>query len=91
LQNNIDSDTPKPLVRVPARLLQQSRNAFTFHIEDVDTTAPAGGKENSGNEIAPSWKVATIATQASADLMPDDVAKVLWNVEKAPVKVLRWE
>jgi len=84
LQNNVDSEPPKLPVRVPARIEHQGRNAFTFHIEDPGST-PAGAVAS--KELAPSWKVATIATQASADLMPDDVAKVLWNVEKVPVKV----
>ncbi|XP_024394530.1 protein EXECUTER 2, chloroplastic isoform X2 [Physcomitrium patens] len=84
LQNNVDSEPPKLPVRVPARIERQGRNSFTFHIEDSGGT-PAGAAPT--KESTPSWKVATIATQASADLMPDDVAKVLWNVEKVPVKV----
>lgn len=84
LQNNIDSEPPKLPVRVPARIEHQGRNAFTFHIEDPGST-PAGATPS--KELAPSWKMAALATQASADLMPDDVAKVLWNVEKVPVKV----
>lgn len=84
LQNNIDSELHKLPVRVPARIEHQGRNSFTFHIEDPGS-ASAGA--TTPKELAPSWKVATIATQASADLMPDDVAKVLWNVEKVPVKV----
>jgi hypothetical protein len=83
LQNSVDSAPPRLPVRVPARLEPTSRNSFNFHIEDSDNS-PAGAPLN---EVAPSWKVATIATQAAADLMPDDVAKVLWNVEKVPVKV----
>jgi hypothetical protein len=84
LQNNVDSEPPKLPVRVPARIEHQGRNAFTFHIEDPGSTTPAAPP---AKELAPSWKVAALATQASADLMPDDVAKVLWNVEKVPVKV----
>ena len=84
LQNNIDSEPPKLPVRVPARIEQQGRNAFTFHFEDPGST-PTGAAPS--KELTPSWKVAALATQASADLMPDDVAKVLWNVEKVPVKV----
>lgn len=87
LQNNVDSEPPKLPVRVPARIERQGRNSFTFHIEDSGGT-PAGAAPT--KESTPSWKVATIATQASADLMPDDVAKVLWNVEKVPVKVSIW-
>lgn len=85
LQNSVDSESPKLPIRVPAKLEYQGRDSFVFHIEESGNSA--GG--TASKEMAPSWKVATIATQSSADLMPDDVAKALWNVEKVPVKVSR--
>ncbi|XP_024401257.1 protein EXECUTER 2, chloroplastic isoform X3 [Physcomitrium patens] len=82
LQNNIDSEPSKLPVRVPARIEHKGQNAFTFHIEDTGST-PAGAAPS--KEL--SYKMATIASQAPTDLMADDVAKVLWNVETVPVKV----
>lgn len=88
LQNTVDDKVPRAPSRVAAKMERKSKDEFVFHIEDTGGPSPAStSASTSTKESLPAWKVATIATQASADLMPDDVAKVLWNVEKVPVKV----
>ncbi|CAM6117570.1 unnamed protein product [Calypogeia fissa] len=88
LQNTVDDKVPRAPLRVAAKIELKTKDEFVFHIEDTGGPSPAStSASTSTKESLPAWKVATIATQASADLMPDDVAKVLWNVEKVPVKV----
>lgn len=81
LQSVSEERLSKVPTRVPARIECQSRDSFLFHIDD------AMGQQASAKEPVPSWKVTTVTTQAAADLGPPDVTKVVWNLEKIPVKV----
>uniref|UniRef100_A0A0D6R2Q9 Uncharacterized protein n=1 Tax=Araucaria cunninghamii TaxID=56994 RepID=A0A0D6R2Q9_ARACU len=83
LQSSSEDKAPRIAVRVPAQIEYKGRDSFVFHLEENDNQEQAAGNE------ARDLKVATIATQASADLMPPDVAKVFWNVKKGRSKVPR--
>ncbi|BBN03869.1 hypothetical protein MPTK1_3g00210 [Marchantia polymorpha subsp. ruderalis] len=87
LQNSVDEKAPKVPVRVPAKIERKTRDSFLFNIDEVGMPSGSTSTSTSAKEPLPHFKMAAIATQASADLMPDDVAKVFWNSEKAPVKV----
>lgn len=82
LQNSSEGKTPPVTIRVPARIEYKRRDSFVFHTEEKEDQ-----QKDSGKEKMPELKVATIAAQASAELMPPDVAKVFWNVAKGPIKV----
>jgi hypothetical protein len=84
LQSSSEDKTPPITIRVPARIEYKRRDVFVFHTEEKEDQ-----QKNSGKEKMPELKVATIAAQASAELMPPDVAKVFWNAEKGPIKVPR--
>lgn len=84
LQSSSEDKTPPIPIRVPARIEYKRRDVFVFHTEEKEDQ-----QKDSGKEKMPELKVATIAAQASAELMPPDVAKVFWNVEKGPIKVPR--
>ncbi|XP_024528327.1 protein EXECUTER 2, chloroplastic isoform X1 [Selaginella moellendorffii] len=68
-----------PAVRVPATIKQESIDSFVLHIDSIP--------DDIHQDDSKAWKVARIATKASADQMPDDVAQKLWNVEKVPVQL----
>ncbi|KAL2635820.1 hypothetical protein R1flu_007299 [Riccia fluitans] len=85
MQNNVDDRAIKVPVKVPAKVERKTKDSFLFNIDEVG--APSVASPSSSKEPLPHFKMAAVAMQASADLMPDDVAKVFWNSEKAPVKV----
>eukprot|EP01018_Ginkgo_biloba_P014995 Gb_01772 [translate_table: standard] len=84
LQSIAEDAPPRVPLRVPAKIENRGRDSFCFHIEDDHNQEQAQGKE-----MTPSWKVASISREGSADPMPPDVPKFLWNAEKLPVKVLK--
>lgn len=80
LQSASEDRAPRVPTRVPARIEYQSRDSFLFHIEE------ATPQQMPAKELSASWKVAPLATQSSTDIQPE-VAKVVWNLEKSPMKV----
>uniref|UniRef100_A0A0C9S9J0 TSA: Wollemia nobilis Ref_Wollemi_Transcript_7645_2142 transcribed RNA sequence n=1 Tax=Wollemia nobilis TaxID=56998 RepID=A0A0C9S9J0_9CONI len=84
LQSIAEDAPPNVPIRVPAKLEKRDRDTFCFHIEDEGNRHSARGKE-----LIPSWKVATIAKQTSADPMSSDVPKVPWINDKDPAKALQ--
>eukprot|EP00249_Psilotum_nudum_P023064 c28738_g1_i1 orf=628-2670(+) len=83
IQSSVEDRSPRIPVRVPARIEYKNRDFFWFHISETSTQQQSAAPK----ELSLSQKVTTISNQASADLMPPDVAKVFWNVETVPVKV----
>ncbi|XP_058078702.1 protein EXECUTER 2, chloroplastic-like isoform X2 [Magnolia sinica] len=74
---------PKAYARVPAEIKDMERDSFVLHIPGRERDPEVGeGK-------AAKLKVAAIAAQAVSELMPLDVAKAFWSVDKAPSKVSR--
>eukprot|EP00850_Spirogloea_muscicola_P016349 SM000132S26864 [mRNA] locus=s132:139237:143737:+ [translate_table: standard] len=72
--SNLSDDRPKLPVRVPARMDMRGRDVFLFSMED-------GLAEASPPHDAKFSRQMQIATQAMSEMMPDDVAKVFWNVD----------
>ncbi|RWR85591.1 protein EXECUTER 2, chloroplastic-like protein [Cinnamomum micranthum f. kanehirae] len=81
--HNKEDVLPKAYTRIPAEIRDMERDSFTLHIpgrlRDPDFGVNRVSKQ----------KVAAIAAQAVSELMPLDVAKALWSVDKAPSKVSR--
>ncbi|GBG66952.1 hypothetical protein CBR_g74639 [Chara braunii] len=72
--------------RVEAKIEKLGRDSFAFRLVN-DATSSSGSESSMWTSGPEGWKVAALAAQASADIMPDDVARVMFNMDKAAVKV----
>ncbi|EXB87876.1 hypothetical protein L484_015006 [Morus notabilis] len=82
VHNNDDTSTTDEYVRHPAEIKDMERDSFVLHIPDR-------GLDNDTREKVPNVKVAALAAQGVSELMPPDVAKVLWKSNKVSSKVSR--
>ncbi|XP_058091662.1 protein EXECUTER 2, chloroplastic-like [Magnolia sinica] len=83
LLHNKEDVSPKAYVRVPAEIKDMEKNSFVLHIPGRERDPEVGEGKSA------KLKVAAIAAQAVSELMPLDVAKAFWSVDKAPSKVSR--
>ncbi|XP_068643193.1 protein EXECUTER 2, chloroplastic [Aristolochia californica] len=81
--NNKDKSFSKTYLRVPAELKSMERDSFVLHIPKRDENPVVGESKISG------LKLAAIAAEGVSELMPSDVAKAFWSVDKVPSKVSR--
>lgn len=82
--HNREDFLSKAYVRHLAKIKDVEKDSFTLHIP--------GRKSVSGAEVISKEskaRVSAIAAHAASDLMPPDVAKAFWNVDKAPSKVMK--
>lgn len=81
VHNSEETPTKDEFVRHPAFIQNMDRDSFVLHIPerslDLDTA------ENKVSKV----KVAALAAQGVSELMPADVAKVFWGVDKVSPKV----
>ncbi|KAL3642451.1 protein of unknown function (DUF3506) [Castilleja foliolosa] len=84
LHNKEDSVTKDEFVRVPAEIENLERDSFVLHI-------PKRHQDNNDAEesVETKVKVAAIAAQGVAELMPPEVAKAFWSSDKVSPKVSR--
>lgn len=81
--HNKDDLLSKSYVRLPAELKDTEKDSFTLHIPGRTVDPDIG-------EIkAAKIKVATVAAQAAADLMPPEVAKAFLTMDKVPPKIAK--
>ncbi|GER56850.1 hypothetical protein STAS_34591, partial [Striga asiatica] len=70
-------------IRVPADIENVERDSFVLHI-------PRGYKDNDTEEdVASKVEVAAIAARGVSELMPPEVAKAFWNMDKVSPKISR--
>ncbi|KAL4036302.1 hypothetical protein IC575_005030 [Cucumis melo] len=83
VHNSEETPTKDEFVRHPAFIQNMDRDSFVLHIPerslDLDTA------ENKVSKV----KVAALAAQGVSELMPADVAKVFWGVDKVSPKISR--
>ncbi|GFQ07820.1 protein executer 1 chloroplastic, partial [Phtheirospermum japonicum] len=84
LHNKEDSVTKDEFVRVPADIEKLERDSFVLHI-------PKRHQDNNDAEesVESKVKLAAIAAQGVAELMPPEVAKAFWSSDKVSPKVSR--
>ncbi|XP_010243014.1 PREDICTED: protein EXECUTER 2, chloroplastic-like [Nelumbo nucifera] len=83
LHNSEDSPSKDEYVRLPAEIKDIEKDSFILHVPQRDKDSDIGESE------VPKVKVAAIAAQGVSELMPPDVAKAFWGVDKVPSKVSR--
>ncbi|KAL6010981.1 executer 1 [Asimina triloba] len=83
LLHNKEDAPPKVHIRVPAEIKDMEKDSFILHIPGRNRHMEVG------ESTAAKRKVVAIAAQAVSELMPLDVAKAFWNVDKATSKVSR--
>ncbi|KAF6175859.1 hypothetical protein GIB67_003347 [Kingdonia uniflora] len=70
-------------LRIPAEIKDMEKDSFVLHV-------PRRHKETAVGEAKVSKvKVAAIAAQGLSELMPDDIAKAFWGMDKVSPKVSR--
>lgn len=79
--HNKEDVLARACTRLPAEIHDMERDSFTLHIPGRNRDPDFGVNKVSKH------KVAAIAAQAVSELMPLDVAKAFWSVDKAPSKV----
>ncbi|XP_077244082.1 uvrB/UvrC domain protein (DUF3506) [Tasmannia lanceolata] len=79
--HNKEDISSKTYVRFPAEIKDMERDSFILHIPVRNEGLDVGERK------ATKLKVAAIAAQAVSELMPLDVAKAFWSVDKVPSKV----
>ncbi|KAJ4960133.1 hypothetical protein NE237_020043 [Protea cynaroides] len=83
LHNREDILSKDEYVRYPAEIKDMKKDSFVLYVPGRSKDADVG--ENKVPEI----KVAAIGAQDVSELMPLDVAKAFWNVDKVSSKVSR--
>ncbi|KAI8020303.1 hypothetical protein LOK49_LG04G02069 [Camellia lanceoleosa] len=81
LRNMEDTSTKDECVRLPTEIKDMERDSFVLYV-------PIRGQDRDIDEsIASMVKVASIAAKGVSELMPSDVAKAFWSVDKLSPKV----
>lgn len=83
VHNSEETPTKDEFVRHPAYIKDMDRDSFVLHIPGRGLDLDAA--ENKVSKV----KVAALAAQGVSELMPADVAKAFWGVDKVSPKV-RW-
>ncbi|KAG9449986.1 hypothetical protein H6P81_009951 [Aristolochia fimbriata] len=81
--NNKEESVSKTYLRVPAEFKSMERDSFVLHIPRRDENLVVGHSQIAG------LKIAAIAAEGISELMPSDVAKAFWSVDKVSSKVSR--
>ncbi|KAI3976274.1 hypothetical protein MKX01_021816 [Papaver californicum] len=81
LHNKDDIPLKDDFVRSPAEIRDMEKDSFVLHIPEKIVDADIGELEVS--EV----KLATVAAEGVSELMPRDVAKAFWSVDKVPSKI----
>ncbi|XP_057951414.1 protein EXECUTER 2, chloroplastic-like [Malania oleifera] len=81
--HNDDTPTKDDYARLPAEIKDMEKDSFLLHV-------PGRSRGNDTGEVETSkLKVAAIAAQGVSELMPSDVAKTFWSVDKVSSKDTR--
>ncbi|MCL7042468.1 hypothetical protein MKW94_008674 [Papaver nudicaule] len=81
LHNKDDIPLKDDFVRSPAEVRDMEKDSLILHIPEKVVDAEIGDMELS--EV----KLATVAAEGVSELMPRDVAKAFWSVDKVPSKI----
>ncbi|KAK1321802.1 hypothetical protein QJS10_CPA03g00409 [Acorus calamus] len=81
--HNKEDRPSKVYTRFPAHIEAVERDSFVFNIPGKDTDTEVGESQ------AAKLKIAAVTAEAVSELMPLDVAKSLWSMDKVPSKVSR--
>lgn len=83
VHNSEETPTKEEFVRHPAYIQDMDRDSFVLHI-------PGRGLDlDAAENKVPKVKVAALAAQGVSELMPADVAKAFWGVDKVSPKISR--
>ncbi|XP_010251274.1 PREDICTED: protein EXECUTER 2, chloroplastic-like [Nelumbo nucifera] len=83
LHNNEDTPSEDGFMRFPAEIKDIEKDSFVLHVPRRSEDSDIGERKVSR------VRVAAIATNGVSELMPLDVAKEFWGVDKVPSKVSR--
>ncbi|XP_042507129.1 protein EXECUTER 2, chloroplastic-like isoform X2 [Macadamia integrifolia] len=83
LHNREDIPSKDEYVRYPSEIKDMKRDSFVLHVPSRSKDADVGESK------VPEIQVAAIAAQGVSELMPLDLAKAFWNVDKVSSKASR--
>ncbi|KAJ4972891.1 hypothetical protein NE237_006065 [Protea cynaroides] len=83
LHNSEDIPSKDEYVRYPAEIIDMKKDSFVLHVSSRGKVADVEESK------VPEVKATPVAAQGVSELMPLDVAKAFWNVDKASSKVSR--